>query len=200
MTDERDKEQEERREKMSNIMEENPVSYISLSASSAVVPVKNSQLDDIFFDGFYRKHKTLTLAVIIFFWYFFSSLSNNINKSILKEFPYPLSLTVTQFLFNFLYSFVFAYASRATTIDKTQARLVLPLSLGHIFAHFLTHVSLANISVSFTHTIKASSPIFSVILSVIFLQEVVTPAVVLSLVPIIFGVSISSLTELKRPL
>jgi solute carrier family 35 protein E1 len=84
---------------------------------------------------------------------------------------------------------------------EVLARKVLPISTGHIFAHLLTQVSLQNVPVSFTHTVKACSPIFAVILSNTLLGESFTPDVLVSLVPIVSGVVLSSFTEIqpRRP-
>ena len=48
---------------------------------------------------------------------------------------------------------------------------------------------------SFTHTIKAMEPFFSVVMSAAFLGDVAPPAVVLTLVPIVGGVALASATE-----
>jgi solute carrier family 35 protein E1 len=63
--------------------------------------------------------------------------------------------------------------------------------LGNLF----TNMSLGKVTVSFTHTIKAMEPFFSVLLSAAFLGEVPNPLVVATLVPIVGGVALASLTE-----
>ncbi|KAL9264544.1 Phosphoenolpyruvate/phosphate translocator 1, chloroplastic-like protein [Drosera capensis] len=56
-------------------------------------------------------------------------------------------------------------------------------------------MSLGKVAVSFTHTIKAMEPFFSVVLSVMFSGEMLTPWVVLSLLPIAGGVALASMAE-----
>lgn len=61
--------------------------------------------------------------------------------------------------------------------------------------NLLTNVSLGKVAVSFTHTIKAMEPFFTVILSALFLAERPSIWVVASLVPIVAGVALVSFTE-----
>ena len=49
---------------------------------------------------------------------------------------------------------------------------LLPLALIHMLGNVFTNMSLGKVAVSFTHTIKAMEPFFSVLLSVLFLGEV----------------------------
>lgn len=72
---------------------------------------------------------------------------------------------------------------------------ILPLALVHMLGNLLTNVSLGKVAVSFTHTIKAMEPFFSVALSSVFLGTPVTIPVVLSLVPIVGGVALASFSE-----
>ena len=54
-----------------------------------------------------------------------------------------------------------------------QYAKILPLALIHMLGNVFTNVSLGKVAVSFTHTIKAMEPLFSVLLSVMFLGEVI---------------------------
>jgi uncharacterized membrane protein YciS (DUF1049 family) len=54
-----------------------------------------------------------------------------------------------------------------------QYAKILPLALIHMLGNVFTNVSLGKVAVSFTHTIKAMEPFFSVLLSVLFLGEVI---------------------------
>jgi solute carrier family 35 protein E1 len=48
----------------------------------------------------------------------------------------------------------------------------LPLACVHTLGNLFTNMSLGKVAVSFTHTIKAMEPCFSVLLSAAFLGEV----------------------------
>ena len=56
-------------------------------------------------------------------------------------------------------------------------------------------MSLGAVAVSFTHTIKAMEPFFSVLLSALFLGDKPSPAVLLTLIPIVGGVAAASASE-----
>jgi solute carrier family 35 protein E1 len=77
-------------------------------------------------------------------------------------------------------------------VDKDVLLGVLPLAAVHTLGNLLTNVSLSAVSVSFTHTIKAMEPFFSVVLSWAFLGSTPTLAMVASLLPIVAGVALAS--------
>ena len=58
-------------------------------------------------------------------------------------------------------------------------------------------VSLSHVAVSFTETIKASAPLFTVLFARLILGEVTTTPVVLSLFPVMLGLVLCSATELS---
>jgi hypothetical protein len=49
---------------------------------------------------------------------------------------------------------------------------IVPLALVHALGNLFTNLSLGKVAVSFTHTIKAMEPFFSVLLSSLFLGDV----------------------------
>jgi drug/metabolite transporter (DMT)-like permease len=53
-----------------------------------------------------------------------------------------------------------------------QLLAIVPLAIVHTMGNLFTNMSLGKVAVSFTHTIKAMEPFFSVVLSAIFLGEV----------------------------
>ena len=76
-----------------------------------------------------------------------------------------------------------------------QIKTIAPLAIVHTLGNLLTNVSLGAVAVSFTHTIKAMEPFFSVLLSAMFLGEKPAPAVLLTLLPIVGGVAAASASE-----
>ena len=82
------------------------------------------------------------------------------------------------------------------TIPPGALRSITPLACIHTLGNVLTNVSLRAVAPSFTHTVKAAEPLFSVILSAAFLGTRPSLPVVGSLVPIIAGVALASTSEL----
>lgn len=130
-------------------------------------------------------------------WYLANIAFNIFNKQVLKEFPYPLTCTTLQFVVGSAIVLL-SWATRVVKkpdITPAVAASVFPLAIVHILGNSLTNVSLGAVAVSFTHTIKALEPFFSVLLSAIFLGDKPSPWVILSLFPIVFGVGLASVTE-----
>lgn len=57
-------------------------------------------------------------------------------------------------------------------MSNWQLVAILPLAVVHVLGNLFTNMSLGKVAVSFTHTIKAMEPFFSVVLSAMFLGEV----------------------------
>lgn len=53
-----------------------------------------------------------------------------------------------------------------------QLAVILPLAVLHTLGNLLTNISIGKVAVSFTHTIKAMEPFFTVALSALFIGVV----------------------------
>ncbi|KAB5521084.1 hypothetical protein DKX38_025403 [Salix brachista] len=87
-----------------------------------------------------------------------------------------LSATITAFQFgwgtvmiNILWALSLCNRPKLT---RPQILAILPLAVAHTFGNLLTNVSLGKVAVSFTHTIKALEPFFTVLFAALFLGEV----------------------------
>uniref|UniRef100_A0A0E0AUC0 Sugar phosphate transporter domain-containing protein n=1 Tax=Oryza glumipatula TaxID=40148 RepID=A0A0E0AUC0_9ORYZ len=141
--------------------------------------------------------KTLQLGALFGLWYLFNIYFNIYNKQVLKVFPYPINITTVQFAVGTVVA-LFMWITgilRRPKISGAQLFAILPLAVVHTMGNLFTNMSLGKVAVSFTHTIKAMEPFFSVLLSAIFLGELPTVWVILSLLPIVGGVALASLTE-----
>jgi solute carrier family 35 protein E1 len=141
--------------------------------------------------------KTLQLGALFGLWYLFNIYFNIYNKQVLKALPYPINITTVQFTVGTaiaLFMWITGILKRPK-ISGAQLLAILPLAIVHTMGNLFTNMSLGRVAVSFTHTIKAMEPFFSVLLSAIFLGELPTPWVVMSLLPIVGGVALASLTE-----
>ncbi|XP_021826002.1 triose phosphate/phosphate translocator, non-green plastid, chloroplastic-like [Prunus avium] len=141
--------------------------------------------------------KTLELGALFGLWYLFNIYFNIYNKQVLKVFPYPVTVTGIQFAVGTVLVLLMWGLNlyKKPKVSGAQLAAILPLAVVHTLGNLFTNMSLGRVAVSFTHTIKASEPFFSVILSAMFLGEIPTPWVVASLIPIVGGVGLASVTE-----
>nr|XP_012234003.1 PREDICTED: solute carrier family 35 member E1 homolog [Linepithema humile] len=149
-----------------------------------------------------NNREVVTVLFLCLLWYVVSSSSNVVGKMLLSDFPYPLTVTMVQLTSITVYSGPFfnlwgvrRYSSNITW--SYYLRLIVPLALGKFLANVFSHVSIWKVPVSYAHTVKATMPLFTVALSRIILREQQTWKIYLSLVPIVGGVAIATLTELS---
>ncbi|CAB0008314.1 unnamed protein product [Nesidiocoris tenuis] len=145
--------------------------------------------------------EVITIVSLCFLWYVVSSTNNVIGKKVLNQFPFPMTVTMVQLLSITVYSgpaFNLWRIRRAPSFPwRFYATFLVPLALGKFIASVFTHVSIWKVPVSYAHTVKATMPLFTVVLSRLILGEKQTLPVYLSLVPIILGVAIATMTELS---
>ncbi|PHT53838.1 Phosphoenolpyruvate/phosphate translocator 1, chloroplastic [Capsicum baccatum] len=140
---------------------------------------------------------TLVLGSLFGLWYLFNIYFNIYNKQVLKVFQFPVTVTLAQFGVGSILVILMWTLNlyKRPKISGAQLVAILPLAIVHTLGNLFTNMSLGKVAVSFTHTIKAMEPFFSVVLSAMFLGEFPTIWVVSSLVPIVGGVGLASLTE-----
>ncbi|XP_074611510.1 solute carrier family 35 member E1-like [Acropora palmata] len=134
-------------------------------------------------------------------WYTISSSNNVIGKKILIDFPFPVTLAMVQVASTALYLSPTLHVwkiPRMRSIPKSSlAKLILPLSFGKAFSSITSHISIWKVPVSYAHTVKATMPVFTVVLSRIVLGESQTKEVYCSLIPVVGGVMIATATEVS---
>ncbi|CAN4086043.1 unnamed protein product [Withania somnifera] len=140
---------------------------------------------------------TLVLGALFGLWYLFNIYFNIYNKQVLKVFHYPVTVTLAQFAVGSILVILMWTLNlyKRPKISGAQLVAILPLAMVHTLGNLFTNMSLGKVAVSFTHTIKAMEPFFSVVLSAMFLGEFPTIWVLSSLVPIVGGVGLASMTE-----
>lgn len=153
-------------------------------------------------DGGFETNSTtlarpLQLGGMFCLWYLLNIYFNIYNKQVLRVYPFPSTVTAFQFgcgslIVLLMWSFNLHPKPKFT---RSQFAAILPLAIAHAMGNVLTNVSLGKVAVSFTHTIKAMEPFFTVFLSVLFLGERPNLWVVFTLVPIVGGVALASFTE-----
>ncbi|OQR68402.1 solute carrier family 35 member E1-like [Tropilaelaps mercedesae] len=143
----------------------------------------------------------MKLVLLCCVWYSISSTNNVIGKVVLTNLPFPLTVTIVHLGSIALYSGpVLALSGVRPQLEmdwSTWCKCIVPLVLGKFFTSLTSHVSLWKVPVSYAHTVKATMPLFTVILSRIILGQSQTFSVYLSLLPIISGVIIATVTEIS---
>ncbi|KNA08568.1 hypothetical protein SOVF_161150 [Spinacia oleracea] len=142
--------------------------------------------------------KTLKLALVFGLWYFQNIVFNIYNKKVLNIFPFPWLLASFQ-LFVGSICMLFLWSFKIQTPPKITKPFIIALlgpALFHTIGHISACVSFSKVAVSFTHVIKSSEPVFSVIFST-FLGESYPVSIWLSILPIVFGCSLAAVTEVS---
>eukprot|EP00892_Ulva_mutabilis_P005869 jgi/Ulvmu1/3654/UM017_0068.1 len=144
------------------------------------------------------KRSILVLALLFTGWYTFTIFFNIYNKQLLKIWLMPLTATTFQFFIGGILGLGWFLAARQPIVLRADIiKAVAPLAVVHVLANALTNLSLGLMAVSFTHTVKAMEPFFSVLLSMLFLHERPHPMVLLTLLPIVVGVIGASVSEIS---
>ncbi|XP_024015155.1 phosphoenolpyruvate/phosphate translocator 2, chloroplastic isoform X2 [Eutrema salsugineum] len=141
--------------------------------------------------------KGLKLGAMFGVWYLLNIYYNIFNKQVLRVYPYPATVTAFQFGCGTLMIAIMWLLKLhpRPKIAPSQLPAIVQLAAAHTLGNFLTNVSLGRVNVSFTHTIKAMEPFFTVLFSVLLLGEWPSLWIVCSLLPIVAGVSLASFTE-----
>ena len=166
-----------------------------------------------------KASSTMILALLCLLWYLSSALSSNTSKALMGRkkvemadghverlpplFPYPVSLTLIQFVFVNVFCYMgtrrellgdFVLAPRLVPLSMQRAREVAQISVFNVIGHALGSLALSRVPVSMVHTIKALSPLFTVLAYAFFFQVSYSRKTYISLVPLISGVVLACST------
>uniref|UniRef100_A0A2N9H364 Sugar phosphate transporter domain-containing protein n=1 Tax=Fagus sylvatica TaxID=28930 RepID=A0A2N9H364_FAGSY len=142
--------------------------------------------------------KTLQLALVFGFWYFQNIVFNIYNKKVLNLFPFPWLLASFQLFVGSVWMLLL-WSLKLQPCPKISKPFIIALlgpALFHTIGHISACVSFSKVAVSFTHVIKSSEPVFSVVFSS-FLGDSYPLQVWLSILPIVLGCSLAAVTEVS---
>ncbi|RGB30270.1 triose-phosphate transporter family-domain-containing protein [Rhizophagus diaphanus] len=139
-------------------------------------------------------YDTLKFLVYCLLWYASSAITNNTGKQLLNQFNYPVTLTWIQFGFVGIYCYSFGQGMGLTKIRSPSIGIIrrtLPLCLFQIGSHVFSSIATSQVPVSFVHTIKALSPLFTVFFYRFGFGVNYSYPVYVSLIPLTIGVMLA---------
>lgn len=146
-----------------------------------------------------KPNKTLQLGIVFGMWYFQNIVFNIYNKKVLNLFPFPWLLASFQLFVGSVWMFIL-WSFKLQQCPKISKPFIIALlgpALFHTIGHISACVSFSKVAVSFTHVIKSSEPVFSVIFSTILGDKTYPLSVWLSILPIVLGCSLAAVTEVS---
>jgi solute carrier family 35 protein E1 len=164
---------------------------LSSTTSASVEPAAESKND---------LAKRLKVGGLFSLWFALNIGYNIYNKKVLNLAP---SLTYTVAFFQLFLGILYVVPiwllgiRKAPVLSFEEIKNLIPVAILHTLTHLGAIVSLGAGAVSFTHIVKAAEPAVSAALTAIFLKSFLPIPVYLSLLPVMGGVAIASLTELS---
>ncbi|GLD92959.1 hypothetical protein PINS_up001551 [Pythium insidiosum] len=153
-----------------------------------------------------RANKGLMTMCHLMTWYLFSAASTFTNKVLIKQHHLSAEVLTLSHLFVSvicdLVVLTFPSGSRGNSwrlqpMSMRRILLIMPLSLFSVMAKVLTYWSYDAVPVSIAHTCKASQPFFNVLVAYAIYRSKFSLATYLSLVPIVLGVILASVSEMR---
>jgi solute carrier family 35, member E1 len=144
-------------------------------------------------------------------WYVLSIVYSLLNKEVLNVWQFPVVFSAVQLLVGAMWIGAlwmplptfglkarrFAPVREPPRLTRAELSQVSIVALWLALGHVLSTVSPAYGTVAFTNVVKTLEPLFTCFFSAIFLKQVFSVPVYLSLVPVIFGVALASANEVS---
>uniref|UniRef100_A0A7S3A1D0 Sugar phosphate transporter domain-containing protein n=2 Tax=Rhodosorus marinus TaxID=101924 RepID=A0A7S3A1D0_9RHOD len=89
---------------------------------------------------------------------------------------------------------------RLSELSRKQVRAIVPLSIAYLVKELLKYASLGRVSVNLFNTIRSLGPMFSITLEILFFKHYPTGGILLALLPIVLGVTATSIDEMHASL
>lgn len=143
---------------------------------------------------------SVTVGALCAAWYILSSASNVVSKLALVELPFPLTMAAAQLAAVCLCSapVLAACGIRSPEFPRGYRwRVLLPLAFAKVLTTLCSQISIWKVPVSYAHTVKATTPLWTAGLARVLFGERQTRGVQAALVVIALGVGVASATELQ---
>ena len=138
------------------------------------------------------------MCALLLVWFSSSIISTLVNKLLMKAFPYPVTISAVHMCSSVVVDYIII-SSRGMSVAPFRSDVffnALPVAATINFGKTLTYVSYGLVPPSLTHTAKASSPLFSVILTKLMFNRWPNTPTAVSLLPLSIGVILSAISEL----
>ncbi|CCG24691.1 Sly41 protein [Candida orthopsilosis Co 90-125] len=160
-----------------------------------------------------------TICSLCFIWYFFSIISSNSIKLILTKYKYPVTVTQLQFLMNAGLSLGLLFISNHYTNERIIPSSILPpnrsmrqfviptkfilsttvpMGCFQFVGHLTSHKATSDIPVSLVHTIKALSPLVTVLVYRFIFNKRYRLRTYLTLIPLSVGIMMTCYKSKKK--
>lgn len=139
--------------------------------------------------------QAVRLTTLFLLWYGFNAGYNVFNAYMKKDFQLPWSSATIQLAIGLFYAIPlwFLRIRKIPNISASDLSKLLPIALLNAGGHACTVIAMFEKGGgSFTHVIKASEPVVSVILNLFINRIVPKPFTALSLLPVTYGVAYAS--------
>lgn len=158
---------------------------------------------------------SIPTVMLCLLWYICSAVSSNLSKGILVVFPYPVSLTLIQFIYAIslgllcticasksrLFASLFPKGTVSTDGIEKPSRFVAsstgPMAAFQVVGHIFSHSATSQISVALVHAIKSLSPLFTILAYSVLFRVRYNIGAYISLVPLTSGVVMACAGEFR---
>jgi len=132
-------------------------------------------------------------------WYLTAVIGTIINKLVMESFPFPITFSIFHLAASCLIDYLILSRRKKHpfTFRFCVWRSCFLNGIFFALAKISTYLSYELVPVSLAHTVKSSGPVFTVITATLWLRQCIPWSEVLTLVPIVFGVILSSVTEIN---
>ena len=148
-----------------------------------------------------RMTPSLKACLLCIPWYTCSSMENVVNKMFFGYYPLPVTISMIQMatIVTILYpsSKMLNITCNVRIFDTETLKYFLPLALMRAVSSIMTHASINLLAVSYANTIKTTMPLITLVLSKKIFKVKYSVWEFASVLCIMFGVSLATVTEIS---